>query len=70
MARIEACRTEPPGTCVTTDLTVTVIGTGRRPLARAGLPVTATEWITLATLSAVAGLVMLALGAPWSARWA
>lgn len=26
-ARIEACRPEPPGTCVTTDLTVTVQGT-------------------------------------------
>lgn len=27
VARIEACRPEPPGTCVTTDLTVTVQGT-------------------------------------------
>lgn len=62
-ARIEACRTEPPGTCVTTDLTVTVVGARRDPLPRTGATPSTTGWFGLATVSTVAGLLLLALAA-------
>jgi hypothetical protein len=66
-ARIEACRPAPPGTCVTTDLSVTVVGGGAttttldEPLARTGGPFPLAGLLTAAAAFAAAGSLALAL---------
>jgi hypothetical protein len=60
-ARIEACRTEPPGTCVATDLTVTVTGTGVLP--RTGAGGTVKGWALLALIALAAGFAALLVAA-------
>ena len=60
-AQIEACRPAPPGTCVTTDFTVTVLSA--QGLPRTG-PGTVTRWLTIAGWLTFAGLSAIVLGAP------
>ncbi|MGH9279577.1 MAG: hypothetical protein ACRD12_15940 [Acidimicrobiales bacterium] len=57
-SRIEACRPAPPGTCVTTDLAVTVA------LPRTGAALSVGDWAMLAALILGAGVVALLLAAP------
>ena len=65
-ARIEACRPQPPGTCVTTALTVTVTGGPREPLARTGPLGTIIAQVVAAALLVVSGVLGLSAVPPRS----
>lgn len=65
-AVIEACRPEPPNTCVTTTLTVTVTAglVPRDPLPRTGATNATGDLVTTAAALFAGGLIVLALAAP------